>query len=304
MQMAEPGDRQARRMCFTIHGEENLAWLKANYTSLHNNVQFVIFQIEKAPETGALHAQGYLELKKPAKYSTVQGYMECGQFHIEVCGGSQEDNIKYCTKEETRVEGPFEHGERKRQGERMDLIAAHALLKEGRPVVDVVDAFPAVGIRFVRNLKEVHAMYHKPTRRQEPTILFMSGPPGIGKSRLADNIVAGAGMSVFRALDNEQGWFDGYDGEEIVLFDEFRGLFPLRLMLQLLDFYALRLPVKGGFVGIKAHTFIFTSNLMPNELYGADPAWMSRITPGRFTNVKVLGAVAVKAAYSNTFGSP
>lgn len=89
------------------------------------------------------------------------------------------------------------------------------------------------------------------------------GAPRTGKSRKAHEMFPDA----YRAADNPNGWFDGYEGQEAVIFDEFTGLFPRQLMLQLLDRYPLQLPIKGGFVAIKATKVVFTSNLDPSTWY-------------------------------------
>lgn len=41
-------------------------------------------------------------------------------------------------------------------------------------------------------------------------------------------------------------WWDGYEREEVVVIDEFRGQYPLSDMLQLLDPYKLQVECNGG----------------------------------------------------------
>lgn len=63
-------------------------------------------------------------------------------------------------------------------------------------------------------------------------------------------------------------WFDGYSGEDTVLFDEFTGSsFPLPYLLKLLDRYPMQVQVKGGFVNWKPRTIIITSNFAPDSWY-------------------------------------
>lgn len=60
-------------------------------------------------------------------------------------------------------------------------------------------------------------------------------------------------------------WFDGYEGQENVLFDDFHGgVFKLPYLLKLLDRYPMRVPVKGGFVQWKPRRIFITSNIDPD----------------------------------------
>lgn len=56
-------------------------------------------------------------------------------------------------------------------------------------------------------------------------------------------------------------WFDGYEGQEAVLFDDYSGEMPWTLLLRLLDRYPLRVPTKGGSVTWAAKRIYLTSNV-------------------------------------------
>ncbi len=65
-------------------------------------------------------------------------------------------------------------------------------------------------------------------------------------------------------------WFDGYDNEPNVLFDDFAGRMskmPLTLLLQILDRYARQVEVKGSFVWWMPTNIAITSNFHPREWY-------------------------------------
>lgn len=90
------------------------------------------------------------------------------------------------------------------------------------------------------------------------------GPPGSGKSRSAWND--------FKVTYSHAGdrWFDGYDADERVLFDDFDGWksgISYRKLLQLTDRYPMRVPVKGGFVQWIPKMIIFTTNVHPERWY-------------------------------------
>lgn len=73
-------------------------------------VSYAIYQYEQAPTTGTLHIQGYLYLKNPTTFNGARGLLPTGS-HIEVAR-DPEAAIRYCSKEDTRIAGPIEHGKR------------------------------------------------------------------------------------------------------------------------------------------------------------------------------------------------
>lgn len=67
-------------------------------------------------------------------------------------------------------------------------------------------------------------------------------------------------------------WFDGYTGQNIVLFDDFdSGQCSYRLLLKLLDRYPLSVQVKGGCVNWRPRIVYITSNRDPSMWYTEEP---------------------------------
>lgn len=102
--------QNVKRLCVTINNykEQDKKFFE------WDQISFYVFQFEKAETTGTPHIQGYIEFKTQSKFSVVCNYvtkMAYSPMHFSIAKGSAESNIKYCTKEETRVEGPFMKGE-------------------------------------------------------------------------------------------------------------------------------------------------------------------------------------------------
>jgi hypothetical protein len=99
------------------------------------------------------------------------------------------------------------------------------------------------------------------------------GPPGTGKTRkaLEEN-------KEYYLLDNSGGpvWFDGYEGEETLVIDDFYGWIKYNFILRLLDGHPCRLPIKGGFTYAGWTTVIITSNVHPDSWYKCDTQAMHR----------------------------
>lgn len=80
------------------------------------DVAYVVWQKEICPTTNRLHYQGYIEFVGKKSYKWVQENCEgLESAHFEVRRGSQAEARRYCMKEDSRVDGPWEFGERREQ---------------------------------------------------------------------------------------------------------------------------------------------------------------------------------------------
>lgn len=89
------------------------------------NVLRMVYQLEKCPKEGKLHFQGYVEFIKPQPFKSLKAKFPT--IHLESRKGTAMDNYIYCTKTESREQGPFIKGKwddvqkKKKQGARNDL---------------------------------------------------------------------------------------------------------------------------------------------------------------------------------------
>lgn len=125
-------------------------------------VAFYCWQVEKCPETGEfccsfflfavcvllnvslffsvagrLHTHLYLRGHQPLSFTQLSAWFP--GWHLEKRKGTEAQAIAYCTKEESRVWGPFEHGEKAQQGRRSDLESALAAIKGGQGIRAVIE---------------------------------------------------------------------------------------------------------------------------------------------------------------------
>jgi hypothetical protein len=82
-------------------------------------------------------------------------------------------------------------------------------------------------------------------------------------------------------------WFDGYNGQPAVLFDDYYGALKYEFALKLFDTtcYPQQVQVKGGWSPWLATCIVITSNVLPQDQYkhvaekaGNVDAWMRRVT--------------------------
>ena len=100
--------KQIRNACITINNTHSLP---QSIDTTH--IQYYIFGKERAPNTGTLHLQGYVEFKKLVSYKGIKKILNNNTIHIEERRGTQEQAINYCRKEDPT---PFEFGEPKANG--------------------------------------------------------------------------------------------------------------------------------------------------------------------------------------------
>ena len=240
---------------------------------ISDDVTFVVCQLEEG-EQGTPHLQGYIELAKRKRMSGVKALftaigVDPDKPHLEARKGTQKQAIDYCTKEDTRKAGPFEQGEARpcKQGARTDLVKLRDACKAKRSWVDIADdddIGPTLlkyhkAAQFLRNAYELELVKTDEFRLLDVEVLH--GPTGSGKTRKA--IAAGS----FKWNPSSPEWWDGYNGEETILIDEFNGQVKITRMLQLLDGYKLRLPVKGSFSYARWTKVFITSNKHPDDWY-------------------------------------
>jgi len=247
-----------RNCCFT-------AWEPVTFDE--GSMSYLIVGIEICPKTGKTHYQGYVELRNRSRLNKVKGLLGMST-HIEARKGTQEEAITYCKKD-----GNFtEYGARKVQGKRTDLDTIMAMIKEGKPELEVADANPQLWCQYRKSMQEYRQLT-EPKRDWVTEVKYIYGPTGTGKTRAA--IEAGA----VPVTIGSKRFVMGYNGEDTVLFDDIdEDTFTRQMWLTLTDRYNCNIETKGSFRNWKPKTIYVTSNFDPKRLFKDDPACMRRIT--------------------------
>ena len=222
---------------------------------------YAIWQVEKAPSTERLHCQAYVRYSTAVALSTVINFFK-NYGHVELSAGDEEQNIVYCSKEESRVLGPFEIGERAKPGKRKDIDVVREMVLAGKGMREIVQVASSY-----QGMKCAELMHKYVERGRDPNnppeVRWYYGSTGSGKTRSALEEFPDAWVS------NRDGqWFDGYDAHEVAVFDDFRKDFcQFHVLLRLLDRYPYRVAIKGGFRQFVAKVIIITCPWAPDVLY-------------------------------------
>lgn len=252
-----PKSTKARAYCLTVNNPDSLE------LDAHPKEQYAVWQLERG-EQGTEHLQAYVYLKQQVAFSTLKKLYP--RAHIEAAKAAPQKAIAYCMKEETRVDGPWERGDRPVQGQRNDINTAVECLRDSlgkrKPFLAVCEEHPEVAVKFHKGLQFV-ANQLVPPRTAPPEVVVFYGPTGCGKSRAAREMCPEAW--VWNPAKGQ--WFDGYLGQHEAIFEEFRGQIPYAMMLSVLDRYTHEHQVKGGMVDFVAQRIAITSPMPPENWY-------------------------------------
>lgn len=244
-----------------------------------------VWQREQAPETGRLHWQGFAKFKNPVSRSAAQDILGLSrEAHLEKAIHPKA-SYEYCRKEDTRVQGPYIYplgfcweDDVKGQGKRTDLSGVADSIREGLSVPAIAERHPESFIKYTRGIAALHAALRGGRRdgTRMPTIYYLHGAPGTGKTRWVYDTFGVDAIYQKTAADK---WWDGYEGQRVILIDEFDGGIPIGDLLQVCDRYPYRADCKGGHVQLSnaSEFIVFTANDLPESL-----AWARLPRPNQF----------------------
>jgi hypothetical protein len=299
--MPEVGNQRSRNWCFTINNpcvnivkptnsnlesgqitsenqflDPTIPWINCAAASLR--IKFCVWQSELG-SSGTLHIQGYLEFMSPQRFSSTRDLFK-GLAHIEPRRGTRHQAIKYCTKNETREDGPW-HYYTKEDDKDLQVLMAKAqygcLSKSDRKAKRFLDAvnngandaelqeeFPTFYLRYDQQIARIRLKITKP-RNWEMNVIVLQGPKGVGKSKFAAEFSEDLSNIYFK---RENKWWCGYSGQQTVVLDDFYGgWIGYSDFLKLLDRYPYLVEAKGKTYQFVSRTIIITTNGLPHKWY-------------------------------------
>ncbi|ADD62479.1 replication-association protein [Cyclovirus TN18] len=250
-----------RRFCWTLNNytEEDVTTLQKDLAEL---CKFAIFGRETCPNTGTKHLQGFCNLQRPKRFSSIRKLFK-ERAHIEKAKGSDLDNKTYCSKSGE----VWMHGEPCSQGARNDLQEVVSVIEGGeRNIKAVALQFPTTYIKYFKGIEQYIRICHSSAERDFATqVSFFWGPTGSGKSRRAYEEAKATGEPIYYKPRGE--WWDGYCGHANVIIDDFYGWLKYDELLKICDRYPYRVPVKGGYENFVTKRIWITSEKPLEQIY-------------------------------------
>lgn len=174
--------------------------------------------------------------------------------------GSIFQNERYCSKEGQYVHIglPFIG-----KGARRDVQVYYEMVREGKTDLQLAEHDFGLYARTLKATDRIRLSI-RPKANGPREIILLCGYTRTGKTRWAyDNY-----PDLYEVPIGDDLWFDGYQQEDTVLLDEFRGQYKLTSALKVLDnYYVRRVPIKGSFTWFNPKRIILTGNKNPQEWY-------------------------------------
>ena len=155
--------------------------------------KYAVGQLERGSEAGRLHLQYMVQMERSRRLSHMRTVI-CDRSHWEPVHASVAQARAYVTKDDTRVEGPWEFGLMSSVGKRRGLEEAVDYVKAGMPLHEVAGEFSLAWVSHGKGLTSLRQMLKLDADRRSfgpegPEVWVLWGPSGTGKSRF----VAAAG---------------------------------------------------------------------------------------------------------------
>lgn len=203
----------------------------------------------KANPDGYLHWQIYFEARNPVAFSTLKRRFPKG--HFEKRRGTPLEATVYVTKPKSREGSEAEArivNEKlgapdlsSSQGKRTDLETYASMMDDGATVDEVMLTYPDA-MRYVSHMREYKNALDKKRAsvRRDVKVRYLYGSTGVGKTRY---VFEKYGLDAYR-VSNYRHPFDTYEGEGVLILDEFRGQMDFSDLLNVLDGYPLQLSAR------------------------------------------------------------
>lgn len=244
---------KSTRWCFTLN----------NYTAEDIvaiatwDTKYLVYGKEIA-STGTPHLQGFCILKTQQRLSAVKKLH--AKAHWEVAKGTSLQASNYCKKDSDYME----FGILSMQGKRTDLESAIDDIKSGVGMSTVADNHPVVFVKYGRGLRDLALLLAKPYQHQSVRGIWIYGPPGTGKSHCARE------LSPSMYIKPQNKWFDGYNGEAVILLEDLDTNVLGHYLKIWSDKYPCTGETKGGTTHLQHKLFVVTSNYSIEELWPED----------------------------------
>lgn len=199
------------------------------------------------------HTHIYVCFSSPVRFSTLKNHFP--QAHLEKAYGSSNENKDYIFKDgkwvndkkkETNLADTHEEWgtlPEERQGARNDYAELYELIQEGKSNFAIIDEKPDF-INQLERIDRVRQIVQEEAFKEifrNLNVSYFYGETGSGKTR---SVMEKFGYSNVYRITNYKNPFDQYQGQDVIVFEEFQSSIPINQMLIYLDGYPVALPCR------------------------------------------------------------
>ena len=204
-------------------------------------------------EKGTYHTHLFLYRRTSIRFIRLKKIFPTA--HIDYCRGTAQENREYIRKggkhegtdkELTNLPDTFEEfGEcpQEEPGKRNDLNELYGLIRDGLSDYDILEMNPKYMLQLnkIERCRQVVREEEFKNKFRKLTVEYWFGDTGLGKTR---TVMEHFGYeNVYRVTDYRYP-FDGYRGQDVLVFEEFYNSIRIQEMLTYLDGYPLDLPCR------------------------------------------------------------
>jgi len=248
-----PSAKRFRNVCFTVN---NPTVSKEDYidsVAKHKHFRYAVIG-DEVGEEGTPHFQGYLELSEKITPKPLAELLPRANSEERI--GTPLQAADYCKKDGQWTE----RGSMSRPGRRTDIEDIKRMVRDKRPMHEIADKAESYQqLKFAKLYKECT---QKKRPIQDIDIRWYFGKAGTGKTKAAYDEFP----DLYTPINFK--WWEDYQGEPVVLIDDFRKDWcKFHELIKLLDRYPIKVECKGSFYQLQATTIIITAPCRPEDMY-------------------------------------
>jgi len=258
---------RSRSYCFTINNY-NQASIDDLLFRLVDPV-YLVFGKEVG-ESGTPHLQGFVHFENARSFKALKAALPRAHIEIKSSRSTFAQASEYCKKDgDFHEQGVLPSDPAVKGADEKERWVSIIALAESGDWERIKEDFPIEYGTKLKTLEYLHAKRPRALVEIDEAVphQWIYGPPGTGKSRTARDQNPGAFIK-----DPTEKWWDGYDGEDVVIIDDF-DKFQVKQggdMKRWLDRYPFQAQVKGGYMKARPSKVIITSNYHPKEIWDDD----------------------------------
>ena len=226
--------------------------IKAILSEFHSMIYWCM--CDEVGEQGTPHTHIYVVFKNSVMFDTL--HKKFYGVHIEKVNGSNQENRDYVRKEgrwaddakhETNKPETFEEwGELPPDRTKTESQAEQIvqMIRDGMTNAQILEQCPTAynKMAYIEQTRQTLLEEQYKDTWRDLTVTYLWGDPGAGKTR---SIMEKYGYSnVYRVTNYDSHPFDGYKGQDVIVFEEFRSGIKIQDMLNYLDGYPVELPCR------------------------------------------------------------
>jgi len=243
-------DTQSRSYIFVINNYSAKGFSPQQCEKILRSIpsmQYYIFSLEIGAENNTPHIQGYFHAKNPIRFSTLKNKLPGA--HIEPAKSTSYENRNYIVKDgkwehtakaQTNTGTYFEWGTmpKPHKGKRSDLTILYNMIVEGMTNAEILRAKPDY-LRYLSHIERTRQAIREEEFRnkwRDISCIYVYGETETGKTR---SYMEKYGYENVYRITNYIGnavW-DGYRGQDVIIFEEFRSQILISEMLTWLEGY-------------------------------------------------------------------